>query len=123
MLRKLGFVVVALGLALPVSAAPRPGTISGYVRSASGIPQMGVMVEILGSAARSLSVFTDENGHYAAAGLVPGNYSVRVAVPSFLPALHDSVGLPSGATVVVNLTLNTLFEAIQIAPLRGQSDE
>ncbi len=61
MLRKLGFLVITLGLVLPASAAEKPGSISGYVRSATGLPQMGALVEVLGSAARSLQVFTDEN--------------------------------------------------------------
>ena len=86
MFRKLGFLVVALGLVLPASAAGKPGSISGYVRDASGIPQMGAVVEVLGSAARTLKVFTDEHGFYSAAGLIPGLYSVKVSAPSFLPA-------------------------------------
>ena len=51
MLRKLGTWAVVLGLTLPVWAGDRPGAISGYVRSTSGVPQMGAVVEILGSAA------------------------------------------------------------------------
>jgi hypothetical protein len=123
MLRKLGFVVVMLGLALSVPAAEQPGTISGYVRSAGGVPQMGAMVEVLGSAVRTLKVFTDENGFYSAAGLLPGIYSIKVSTPSFLPALRERVGLHAGGSVVVNVTLATLFEAIQLAPGRGPAEE
>ena len=76
MLGRLGFKLGLLGiaLALPVLAADRPGSgsISGYVRSAAGVPQMGAMVEVLGSAAHTLRVFTDENGFYSASGLLPG---------------------------------------------------
>jgi hypothetical protein len=123
MFRKLGLLIVALGLVLPVSAAEKPGSISGYVRSSVGVPQMGVLVEVLGSAARTLKVFTDENGFYSALGLLPGNYNVRVSAPSFLPAERERVGLPAGASVIVNLTLNTLFQAMQLAPMRGPADE
>lgn len=123
MLRRLGFLVVALGLALPASAAERPGSIKGYVRNASGVPQMGALVEVLGSAVQSLRVFTDENGFYAATGLRPGTYSIKVSAPSFLPALQERVGLHSGANAVVNVTLNTLFEALQLAPVRGAAEE
>jgi hypothetical protein len=122
-LRKLGFSVLMLGLALPVWSADRPGTISGYVRGASGIPQMGAMVEVLGAAARSLKVFTDENGFYTAAGLLPGVYNLKVSAPAFLPALREHVGLHAGGNTIVNVTLNTLFEAIQIAPARGPAEE
>jgi hypothetical protein len=123
MFRKLGLLIVALGLVLPVSAAEKPGSISGYVRSSVGVPQMGVLVEVLGSAARTLKVFTDENGFYSAVGLLPGNYNVRVSAPSFLPAERERVGLPAGASIIVNLTLNTLFQAMQLAPMRGPADE
>jgi len=123
MFRKLGFLVVALGLVLPASAAGKPGSISGYVRDASGIPQMGAVVEVLGAAARTLKVFTDEHGFYSAAGLIPGLYSVKVSAPSFLPALRERVGLRPGSSMMVNVTLNTLFEAIQLTPRRGVADE
>jgi hypothetical protein len=123
MLRKFGFLVVALSLVLPALAAEKPGSISGYVRSATGVPQMGALVEVLGSAARTLKVFSDENGFYSASGFLPGVYSIKVSAPSFLPALRERVGLRPGGSVMVNVTLNTLFEAIQMAPLRGPSDE
>ena len=123
MFRKLGFLVVALGLVLPASAAGKPGSISGYVRNASGVPQMGAVVEVLGSAARTLKFFTDEHGFYSAAGLIPGLYSVKVSAPSFLPALRERVGLHPGSSVIVNVTLSTLFEAIQLTPRRGVGDE
>jgi hypothetical protein len=121
--RKLGFFIIALALVLPVSAAEKAGSISGYVRSSGGVPQMGALVEILGSAAHTLKVFTDENGFYSAVGLLPGNYNVRVSALSFLPAERERIGLRAGASVVVNLTLNTLFQAMQMAPMRGPADD
>jgi hypothetical protein len=114
---------VVLGLSLPLWAVDRPGAISGYVRSASGVPQMGAVVEILGSAARSFTVFTDGAGFYSATGLLPGLYTLKVSAPSFLPALRERVGLRPGSSVNVNVTLNTLLGAIQVGPLRTQPDD
>jgi len=111
-----------LVLALPAWSADRPGTISGYVRAATGSPQMGAMVEVLGAAAQSLKVFTDEKGFYSAAGLLPGVYNLKVSAPAFLPALREHVGLYAGGNAVVNVTLSTLFEAVQIAPARGPEE-
>jgi hypothetical protein len=116
MLRKLGFSVLMLGLALPMWSVDRPGTISGYVRAASGSPQMGAAVEVLGAAAQGLKVFTDENGFYTAAGLLPGIYNLKVSAPAFLPAIREHIGLHAGGNTIVNVTLNTLFDAIQITP-------
>ena len=123
MFRKFGLLIVTVGLVFPAAAADKAGSISGYVHSANGVPQMGALVEVLGSAARTLKVVTDENGFYSAVGLLPGNYNIRVSAPSFLPSERDRVGLRAGASVIVNLTLNTLFQAIQLAPMRGPADE
>jgi hypothetical protein len=123
MFRKISSLLVIFGLALPALAADKPGSISGYVRNGAGVVQMGAMVEILGSAARDLKVFTDEHGFYSISNLIPGTYSVKVTAPSFLPALRERIGLRAGATMTVNVTLNTLFEAMQLGPLRGPADD
>jgi hypothetical protein len=124
-LGKLGLKLGLLGiaLALPVLAADRPGSISGYVRSASGVPQMGALVEVLGSARHSLKVFTDENGFYSASGLLPGIYSVKAYSPSFLPVLRERIGLRPGGSVLVDLKLSGLFEAIQFPQMRDSAAE
>jgi Carboxypeptidase regulatory-like domain len=114
---------VLFGLTLPVWAAQQPGAISGHVRNATGVPQMGAIVEVIGAAAHSLTVFTDEAGFFSASGLLPGVYSIKVSAPSFLPALRERIGLRPGASVNVNVTLNTLLGAIQVGPLRVASDD
>jgi hypothetical protein len=131
MFRKLGFVIVVTAV---VATAGLPawsgsvlgaasGAISGYVRDGSGAPQMGAAVEILGSAAEALRVFTDDHGFYSVASLLPGTYSVKVSAPSFLPSLREKIGVHAGAKMMVNVTLTTLFEAIQLVPLRGAADD
>jgi hypothetical protein len=127
-LRKLGtWAILAgpilLGLSLPAMAAERPGAISGYVRDATGDPQMGAVVEILGAANRTLTVFTDGAGYYVANGLLPGLYSLKVTAPSFLPALREKVGLRPGASINVNVTLNTLLGVMQLGPIRSLPDD
>jgi hypothetical protein len=122
-LRQLGIWAVIVGLSLPVLAVERPGAMSGYVRDSSGIPQMGAVVEIIGTAARTLTVFTDGAGFYYAPDLHPGLYSVKVSAASFLPAWRDRVGLHSGASTHLNITLNTLLNVMRVGPLRGGSDD
>jgi Carboxypeptidase regulatory-like domain len=135
MFRKFGFVIIATvvfavmatTLALPAWAGTVPGAvagaISGYVRDGSGAPQMGAAVEILNSAAEALRVFTNDRGFYSVSSLLPGNYSVKVSAPSFLPSLREKISLHAGARLVVNVTLTTLFEAIELVPLRGTVDD
>ncbi len=80
-------------------------------------------MEVLGSAAHNLKVFTDENGFYSASGLLPGVYSVKAYSPLFLPALRERVGLRPGTSVLVNLKLSGLFDAIQLPAMRGPADD
>jgi Carboxypeptidase regulatory-like domain len=123
-LRKISHLVAVLGLALPVwcAGADKTATISGYVRNGNGVPQMGAMVDVLGSALQRMRVFTDENGFFSARVLAPGNYSLRVSAPAFLPALRDKINVRAGASVLLNLTLSTLFDSVQFAPRRGNVD-
>jgi hypothetical protein len=122
-LRQLGIWAVIAAFALPAWSAEQPGGISGYVRDASGIPQMGAVVEIVGTAARSFTVFTDGTGFYSAKDLLPGLYTVKVSAASFLPAWRDKVGLHSGANTHLNITLSTLLNAMRVGPLRGTADD
>jgi hypothetical protein len=121
-LRHLGISALIVALSLPVWAGDRPVAISGYVRDVSGTAQMGAVVEIVNAAQHALTVFTDGAGYYSATGLLPGLYSVRVTAPSFLPALLEKIGLRPGTNVRVNITLNTLLDAMSVGPLRGASD-
>ncbi|MBZ5548108.1 MAG: carboxypeptidase-like regulatory domain-containing protein [Acidobacteriia bacterium] len=123
MIRKLGFLAVVLSLALPVWSAAGPGAISGYVRNASGVPQMGAAVEVLGSALHTLKAFTDDQGFYSIANVLPGTYTLKVSAPSFLPSLREKIGIRPGSKLMVNVTLTTLFEAMQLGPLRGPADD
>jgi Carboxypeptidase regulatory-like domain len=132
MFRKLGFLIVVVSMVIVSMALPAwsgtassaiSGVISGYVRDGSGAPQMGAAVEILGSAAQALKVFTDDHGFYSVASLLPGTYSIKVSAPSFLPTLREKIGVRAGAKLMVNVTLTTLFEAIQLVPLRSPVDD
>jgi hypothetical protein len=122
-LRQLATWTIVLGFALPLSAIERSATISGYVRDASGNPQMGAVVEILDAADRTLTVFSDGAGYYTATGLLPGLYSLKASAPSFLPALREKIGLRPGASINVNVTLNTLLDVMQLGPVRNLPDE
>jgi len=84
---------------------------------------MGAVVQILGSANYALTVFTDGAGYYTATGLLPGIYSLRVTAPSFLPALREKVGIRPGASLNVNVTLNTLLGVMQLGSTRAVPDD
>jgi hypothetical protein len=79
---------------------------------------MGAVVQILGAANRTLTVFTDGAGYYTATGLLPGLYTLKVTAPSFLPALREKVGIRPGASLNINVTLSTLLGVMQLGPVR-----
>jgi len=85
---------------------------------------MGAVVEALavGTGQRVLA-YTDTVGHYTISGLTAGNYDIRVSAPSFLPTVREDVSLAAGAAKVVNITLNTLFEAAKMMPPRKRANE
>ncbi len=118
MTRKLGWIIVVLLAGSPAFAAATGG-ISGYVKNTSGTPQLGAVVEIFTSASKlGTVVFTDATGFYSADNLPAGTYQVKVSAASFLPSLREGISLRSGAHVLVNLTLNTLSDALTLLPAR-----
>jgi len=124
MVHRMRYWLALFVLVAPVCAAAAPGSISGYVKNSSGVPQMGAAVEIV-SAKGPLGarVFTDARGFYKASGLAAGGYQVRASAASYLPSLRESVALRAGADLVINLTLTTLFEAAQWLPPRRAAGE
>ncbi len=107
--------------ASPVGLHPEPA-ITGMVRDAEGAPQVGTLVELLSP---SLSViartFTDDNGRYVLPGVSPGTYEVKASASFFLPTLRENLRLLANSRLVVNLTLNTLYQAFQWLPAQPRT--
>ena len=122
MKRSLGYLVVAFSLALPSWCVDKSASIAGYVHNSSGSPQIGAVVRVIGSAAQVLNLITDDKGSFRASGLVPGIYSVKVSAPAFLPTLREKISLKAGASVLLNLTLSTVFDALQFTPRQGRPE-
>ncbi len=115
---KIGAVLAlfAAMLALPVHAE-NPATVSGVVRDAKGTPQIGALVELLGPNLSVLAqTFTDNKGRYSLAGIQPGTYNIKATGSLFLPTLRENLRVLANSRVVVNLTLNTLYEAFRWLP-------
>jgi len=124
MTRILASLAVAISLCVTATAGVSPASISGYVRDSTGVAQMGATVELAGSAGVHQVAFTDAKGFFRVSGLHAGSYNLRVSAPSFLPALREDVAVGAGASKILNITLNTLFEAIRMMPeLKRSADE
>jgi hypothetical protein len=111
-------VLIALG-AVPLFGAVT-GSVSGCVRDSSGVPQIGAEVELLRPDLSVIaSVYTDNNGQFAIASVLPGRYALKAMGVSFLPSLRENVRVRR--TTVVNLTLSTLYEVMQWLPSQPRS--
>ena len=121
MTRILGWFVVVMSLCVAAAGAT-PGSITGYVKNSAGVAQMGATVELLGTAGQSQVVYTDAKGFFSLTGLLAGSYDLRVSAPSFLPAVREDVALAAGANKALNITLNTLFEAVRMLPTLKQDN-
>ena len=123
--KELGIGALMLTLASGVGYAASTAAVSGVVRDSQGIAQMGAMVQVL--AAGSLSVataFTDMQGRYRIANLVPGKYQVQATATFFMPATRRNLQLATGMRATVNLTLNMLADPTAWLPAeRRKADE
>ena len=117
-------VLIALGSGPVSGAAPGSGagsgTVSGQVRNSAGIPQIGAQVQLLRADLTVInSVYTDSSGRYVISSVLPGRYAVKALGAWLLPSLRENVRIRSNT--VVNLTLNSLYEAMQWLPAEPRS--
>jgi Carboxypeptidase regulatory-like domain len=98
-------------LALPVT-----GNLLGSVVTGTGTPQMGASVLLFNKyerlVARSL---TSNDGRFAFAGLPSDTYSLRVTLPSFLPAFRDRIAVKAGLDSILQIHLATLFSSVEVS--------
>jgi len=122
---KIAFVSLLLVTVAVRVAAAQGAAVSGVVRDAQGVAQLGALVQVFADdSAMAGTAFTDLHGRYLIPHLLPGRYEVRASAALFIPALRGNLQLRAGAQAVVNLTLNTLFESSTWIPAeRRKADE
>ena len=103
-----------MGVASAYGASP--AAVRGSVCDSTGVPQMGAIVQLLRPDFSVVAtVYTDADGRFSFAHITPGRYELKAMAASFLPALRENVHVRR-TTSVINLTLNTLYEALQWLP-------
>ena len=118
-----------IALAVLCAAVPEANaqgnSLSGVIRDSRGAPQPGAAVELLRPDLSVVSeVFADEHGRYRMEGILPGVYEMKASGAMFLPTLRENLQILAGTKLVVNLTLNTLYEAFRWLPAKPrQADE
>ncbi len=106
-------VLIALGSELARGATL--GSVTGVVCDSAGTPQIGAAVQLLRPDLSVVaSVYTDSNGRFLIPKIMPGRYALKAMGSSFLPSLRENLHIRTA--IVVNLTLNTLYEVVQWLP-------
>jgi Carboxypeptidase regulatory-like domain len=111
-------------MTIPAHAA-KAGTVTGEVRDMRGTPQIGALVQLVNADLVVIShTFTDDRGHYSLPDVLPGVYGVKASASLLLPTLRENLHVAPNSKMVVNLTLDTLYEAFRWLPAKPrQVDE
>ena len=114
-------VLVVFAVGVP-ALAQAPAAVAGTVRDSTGQAQIGVLVQLLNADSNVLATaYSDRNGHYQMHTALPGIFQVRATAAMFLPTVRKDVAVNLGALALVDLTLNTLSEAMQWLPAQPRS--
>jgi hypothetical protein len=99
-------------------------SITGIIQDRSGRPQIGTAVELLNTSYNVIaSTFTDDRGRYRLPSLPAGVYQLRASSDLFLPAMRPNLHLIANSRAIVNLTLTTLYQAMQWFPAEPRSPQ
>ncbi len=123
--------MLTLAAALPGQAAARPaakfGGMGGVVTDMNGAPQLGAAVALMAPDGRVLRrAYTDEQGAFLLERLLPGIYSLRVSLATFLPVVKENILIEPGVDSFLTINLASLFTALDLLRGRGplaESDE
>lgn len=88
------------------------GGLSGIVKDSRGVPLAGVAVTLLRGHFNPRvvqTVTTDGAGRFEMQGLVPGLYSLKANLASYLPLIRSQVGIVAGKIADLNLILENLY--------------
>jgi Carboxypeptidase regulatory-like domain len=119
--------IVVLCCPMISMAANDLAAIHGQVRDSSGSPLIGALV-IVAAASPVIPeriAFTDRRGSFSVVNLFAGEYSVKVTMPRFLPALKPGVRLNAGGSVILTVNLQNAMDIVRRATTRdrAQSDD
>jgi hypothetical protein len=116
-------IVLVFAFAVAAPAKQGYGTLSGVVLDPSGTPQMGATVWLIAEdgGGRTVSQFlSNQHGEFLNDRLKPGNYSVRVSLAGFLPAMEHHIAVVANLTTVLRMHVDSVFTSLDT--LRRKSD-
>jgi hypothetical protein len=119
--------IAALLLSAPAGFCAEPtqlaGSIAGFVRDSTGIPQMGATVLLFNRSDRLIfKTITNERGIFGFSLLNPDLYSVRITLASFVPAMKQKIAVQPGMQSLLYVDLASVLSSIElvyVAPGQG----
>lgn len=121
-----GVLAALLLCGTPVFCATAPklsGSIAGFVRDGSGVPQMGATVLLFNRFEHQIQqAITNERGVFGFDSLLPDTYSVRVSLASFVPAMKQRILVQPGMQSLLYINMASLLSTVELvyaAPGQG----
>src|SRR5437879_1813639 len=109
------------------SAAADLATITGRVHDSAGTPVAGALVTAVAASPvlPERIALTNKDGAFSILNLFAGQYTIKVSMPRFLPALKQGIQLNAGGTVVLTVNLQNALDVVRRAVSRdkAQSDD
>src|SRR5256885_9778902 len=107
------------------SAGNDLASINGRVHDSSGVPVVGALV-IVAAASPIIPervALTGKDGSFSIPNLFAGQYTVKISMPQFLPALKSGIQLNAGGTAVLTVNLQNALDVVRRAVSREKSDD
>jgi hypothetical protein len=112
-------ILASAALATPALAQSETASVSGIVRDRRGAPQIDALVQLMRADSSVVAVaHTDARGLFLLEDLLPGVYQLKASDESFLPSLRQNLRVLAHHKTVANITLSTLFDAVQWLPAK-----
>jgi hypothetical protein len=125
--RAVAAICVLLILPLAAFAANDLAAITGRVHDSSGSPIVGALV-IVAAASPIIPervALTTNDGSFSIPNLFAGQYTVKVSMQQFLPALKQGIQLNAGGTAVLTVNLQNALDVVRraVSRERPKSDD
>jgi hypothetical protein len=115
-------ILASAALATPALAQSETASVSGIVRDRRGAPQIDALIQLMRADSSVVAVaHTDARGLFLLEDLLPGVYQLKASDETFLPSLRQNLRVLAHHKTVANITLNTLFDAVQWIPAERRS--
>jgi hypothetical protein len=115
-------ILASAALAGPALAQSETASVAGVVRDRHGAPQIDALVQLMRADSSVVAIaHTDASGVFMLEDLLPGVYQLKASDEAFLPSLRQNLRVVAHHKTIANITLSTLFDAVQWLPAQRRS--